>query len=30
VRSAMQIVADADGVKVGVVDPRTVGGVIPL
>jgi gamma-glutamyltranspeptidase/glutathione hydrolase len=29
-RSAMQIIADTGGVMVGVVDPRTVGGVIPL
>ncbi|HSL59517.1 MAG TPA: gamma-glutamyltransferase, partial [Acidimicrobiales bacterium] len=28
-RSAMQIVADAGGVAVGAVDPRTVGAAIP-
>lgn len=28
-RSAMQIVADADGVAVGAVDPRTVGAALP-
>lgn len=29
-RSAMQIVAEADGVAVATVDPRTVGAVVPL
>ena len=29
-RSAMQIVADAGGVLVAAVDPRTVGAVIPI